>query len=311
MADLDDLVPVLKPAEWEPEDTFARRALGRHDAPWIAYGWDFPTHFRFLRTDELPGLGLAPHTVHARAVQNLSARSLALTEVPVGHSDSGVWVLGVEGVTYADAAVLDPLLMRRAATRLGTELLAAVTPARGLILLGDGRNRLHVAALESVAAEVFTRADRPPITDGIWLLVDGEVVGVGQGVDASAEALRDRYLPPALDLLRLMDDRGRIRALVAHLVPREPSRIARDAKALASELLSVAETVDTFDGLCVVWVDLPEDPSDHPVVRAAVDEAREWAARLVLETRATTRDGRPLRVDVVAILATAQFATDR
>jgi hypothetical protein len=295
---VERLVPVLKPADWSPDDVVARRIVDQRACPWVACGWDFPTHFRFLRSADLEELGLSREGALDRAIENLAAQELVLREIAVGMPDGDrVWVLCVDEVPWADAALLDAALMRRAALRLNAAVVAAVTPIRGLLVLGDATDREQLVALAAVAAEAHVRADRPPITDEIWLWTEGDVVGLGAGVEASREAVDEAWTPPRLDLLRVTDQEGRLRALVAPVPPRGVGQLERDARSLAGALLERAQTVEGFDGVCVVA--LPYLPGiAPPELERILADLRVWAAELAGDVGAVSRTGRPLRLEL-------------
>ncbi|MEQ1572516.1 MAG: hypothetical protein ABMA64_43250 [Myxococcota bacterium] len=294
MAAIDDLLPVLQPAEWDPTDGVARRLFDHPDAAWVTYGWDFPTHFRFARASDLAELGLGPDELHARAVANLEARELQLRELCVGlPGGDRVWVLCADDRPFADAGLLDEWLVRRAAFRLNTAVVAAVTPIRGLLVLGDATDREQLAALAQLAAEASTRADRTRIGRGVWMCSDGVVVGLAAGVEASAAAVEARWTPPALALRRVVDDHGVVRGVLAEVPARGAGSLARDAASVAGQLLEAAQGVDGLDGPC--WLVLP---ADAPPDRVAA--LRAWVATLAREVAARSPSGRVLRVEVLA-----------
>lgn len=164
----------LKPGDF-PRDRGVFRPLleegGAADArmPVVFVGRDHPNSFAYLPAGS-PGV----ERCFAEALANLAR--IELQAVP--HEIAGFELLVVGGHFYASEKILDEAFMKGLHRRLGSELLAAAVPHKGLLLVTDKVVPPAVAGIVAAARVLHDNSEgAPPLSPLVFLVKDGKVVG--------------------------------------------------------------------------------------------------------------------------------------
>ncbi|ATB36669.1 hypothetical protein CYFUS_002084 [Cystobacter fuscus] len=178
----------LKPSDWSVRDRVLCRPLfdasARADVPLLAYGEDLPNSFSLFkrggsRDGELDAL-------HAQALENLKAVPVEIEEVGAGPRR----MLAVSGHFFAAEKVLDVSFMRAVHERLGSQVLLAAVPRKGLLLLTSALVEPSLAAeFLDLCEEQYASQDSPPISPTPLVIQDGMIRGFVQ--------LGDEARPPS------------------------------------------------------------------------------------------------------------------
>jgi hypothetical protein len=156
--------------------------VDRDDLPVIAYGEDSETTFSLLHEERHQDRADA---IHAEAMTNIASQDAEVDEIEV----EGLQLLAVSGSFFATEKLLDPAFMRELAARLGTELLAASVPRRGLLFVTSAiQEPQRIALLMALSAHEHDNAGGRAISAAVLLVQDGTVVGLATtgGGDATA-----------------------------------------------------------------------------------------------------------------------------
>ncbi|OJH37650.1 hypothetical protein [Cystobacter ferrugineus] len=169
----------LKPSDWSVRDRVLCRPLfdaqTRADVPLLAYGEDLPNSFSLFkrggsRDGELDAL-------HAQALENLKAVSVEIDE----HGEGPQRVLAVSGHFFAAEKVLDVPFMRAMHERLGSQVLLAAVPRKGLLLLTSALvEPPFTAEFLGLCEEQYANQDSAPISPTPLVIQDGEIRGFVQ-----------------------------------------------------------------------------------------------------------------------------------
>jgi hypothetical protein len=168
----------LKTATWPGRDkTVCQPLLEWRDPsmpiPWMAYGEDLPNSFAIFVKDEARkrDLGL----LHAEAVENLKAVEVHIEEVDAGE----LKLLAVSGHYFAAEKVVDVGFMKRLHERLGTRLLVAGIPRRGLLLVTNAIVQPQImSAFLAICEAEYEKKSSEPISSTPLLIQEGKVSGV-------------------------------------------------------------------------------------------------------------------------------------
>jgi len=141
----------------------------RAELPIVVCGIDGESTFGMIRREALQR---STDEAMAEALDNLAVEHVEIGEVSGEHR-----VLAVTGSFYAAEKLLDRALMRRLHATLASDKLLAGVPGRGILLVtSDGEGmRARFAALVCSKHEA---AGGRAISPGVWIVEDGQVVGV-------------------------------------------------------------------------------------------------------------------------------------
>ena len=158
----------------ETDDAIWRPLLADHRAhgelPIVVCGVDGENTFGMMRKE---ALGPSPDDAMARALANLAAEPVETEEL---HAD-GMMILVVTGGFYAAEKLLDEAFMRSLHDELGAYMLAAATPARGLLLVTDAGESTHLARFSQIAKLRYEDSGGRAISPAVMLVTDGKVTG--------------------------------------------------------------------------------------------------------------------------------------
>ena len=140
------------------------------DLPVIVCGVDGESTFGMIRQD---ALDTDVDDAGATALANLAAEPVTIEEL---HAD-GMILLAVSGSFYAAEKLLDEPFMRRLHRDLGASTLAAATPARGLLLVADADDALHLGRFTSLVRMRFDDSGGRAISPAVLLVRGGEITG--------------------------------------------------------------------------------------------------------------------------------------
>jgi hypothetical protein len=154
-------------AIWRPLVTDDR---ARPDLPIVVCGVDGENTFGMMRKE---ALATSPDDPMVRALANLADESVETEEL---HAD-GMVILVVSGGFYAAEKLLDESFMRSLHDELGAYMLAAATPARGLLLVTDAGESTHLARFAEIARLRFEDSGGRAISPAVMLVTDGKVTG--------------------------------------------------------------------------------------------------------------------------------------
>ncbi len=144
--------------------------LARADLPIVVCGVDGENTFGMMRKE---ALGPSPDAAMARALENLATEPVDTEEL---HAD-GMMILVVTGGFYAAEKLLDEAFMRSLHDELGAYMLAAATPARGLLLVTDAGESTHLARFAQIAKLRYDDSGGRAISPAVMLVTDGKVTG--------------------------------------------------------------------------------------------------------------------------------------
>jgi hypothetical protein len=158
----------------ETDDAIWRPLLAeqrtRHDLPIVVCGVDGENTFGMMRKE---ALGPSPEDAMVRALANLATEDVETEEL---HAD-GMMIVVVTGGFYAAEKLLDETFMRSLHDDLGAYMLAAATPARGLLLVTDAGESTHLARFAQIAKLRFEDSGGRAISPAVMLVTDGKVTG--------------------------------------------------------------------------------------------------------------------------------------
>jgi hypothetical protein len=165
----------LKPGDFPRSRGVCRELLegnagpGGKRLPLVFVGRDQPNTFAYLSAGE-------PDTDRRfdEALANLAALDLPAEE----HDIAGVKVLVVSGHFYAAEKILDQAFLRTLHRRLGSELLAAAIPYKGLLLITGEVVPPGIVTFALIAQTQHEKSEgAPPLSPVVFLVTDGKVVG--------------------------------------------------------------------------------------------------------------------------------------
>jgi hypothetical protein len=142
----------------------------RNDLPIVVCGVDGENTFGMMRKE---ALGPSADDAIARALANLAEEDVDTEEL---HAD-GMMILVVTGGFYAAEKLLDEAFMRSLHDELGAYMLAAATPARGLLLVTDAGESTHLARFSQIAQLRYDDSGGRAISPAVVLVTDGKVTG--------------------------------------------------------------------------------------------------------------------------------------
>ncbi len=157
----------------EVDDAIWRPLLADHRAnelPIVVCGVDGENTFGMMRKE---ALGPSPDEAMERALANLADEPVETEEL---HAD-GMMILVVTGGFYAAEKLLDEAFMRELHDELGAYMLAAATPARGLLLVTDAGDSTHLSRFSQIAKLRYDDSGGRAISPAVMLVTDGKVTG--------------------------------------------------------------------------------------------------------------------------------------
>lgn len=176
---MEDILPLLKPADWELRDKMVCRPLaelGTRGLPLVAYGWDRPNTFEMLGLDH-PAAAPAAQ-LDGPALAHLRARPASWETIAIKVG----WFRKVRFLVCGDdflaaERILDTAFLTAAQRQLGAKLLAVGIPRRGLLMVCDGGDKQTLRRFCAAVAGQYHRGESPTITPTIFAAVDGTLVG--------------------------------------------------------------------------------------------------------------------------------------
>ena len=169
------IVPTLRSRAEAAAGQYVTRALFERmppdaDAPVICYGRDSETMLALIRTDSGE-----PEVDHAAALANLRAQKVEIEE----HDVAGMTMLSVGGNFFAAEKLLDVAFMRGLEMRLRDDMIGAVVPRRGVLLVaGLGKNPLNARILSRIGAGEFEKEKSRGICPNVIILQHGAPIGM-------------------------------------------------------------------------------------------------------------------------------------
>ncbi|MGE3765963.1 MAG: hypothetical protein AB7L94_27155, partial [Kofleriaceae bacterium] len=158
----------------ETDEAIWRPLLTDHRAntelPIVVCGIDGENTFGMMRKE---ALGPSPDDAMARALENLADEPVDIEEL---HAE-GMVILAVSGGFYAAEKLLDEAFMRSLHDELGAYMLAAATPARGLLLVTDAGESTHLSRFSQIAQLRYDDSGGRAISPAVMLVTDGKVTG--------------------------------------------------------------------------------------------------------------------------------------
>lgn len=169
------LMPSLRARETiDLDETVWTPLLADHRAsgtlPVIVCGVDGENTFGMVRSHALDTPATA---AMEQALANLATEEVHTEEL---HAD-GMMIVVVSGGFYAAEKLLDGAFMRRLHDELGAYMLAAATPARGLLLVTDAGDSKHLARFAQLAQLRYEDSGTRAISPAVMLVTDGTITG--------------------------------------------------------------------------------------------------------------------------------------
>lgn len=169
------LMPSLRArSSIETDEAIWRPLLADHrartDLPIVVCGVDGENTFGMMRKELISP---SPEEAMERALANLASESVDIEEL---HAD-GMVILVVTGGFYAAEKLLDEAFMRSLHDELGAYMLAAATPARGLLLVTDAGESAHLSRFAQIAQLRHDDSGGRAISPAVMLVTDGKVTG--------------------------------------------------------------------------------------------------------------------------------------
>lgn len=140
------------------------------EAPVICYGHDSPQTLAIIRTDSGE-----PAPDHKEALANLRAQKVEIEQ----HDIAGMTMLSVGGNFFAAEKLLDVAFMKGLEMRLRDDVLGAIVPRRGVLLVaGIGKNPLNAGVLSRIGAGEYGKEKGRGICPNVIILQHGEPIGM-------------------------------------------------------------------------------------------------------------------------------------
>jgi hypothetical protein len=138
--------------------------------PIVVCGVDGENTFGMIRRE---ALAKDANDAGAEALKNLVAEPVTVDEI---HAE-GMVILVVGGSFYAAEKILDREFLRPLHAELDATVLAAATPARGLLMLTSADDRSHLSRFEALVQLRHHDSGGRAISPAILLVTDGEITG--------------------------------------------------------------------------------------------------------------------------------------
>jgi len=175
----DDILPLLKPADWNLKDKMVCRPLAKLGAralPLVAYGYDRPNTFEILGREHRDAA--SPDQLDRPAREHLRARKASWETITIKLG----WFKKLHFLACGDdflaaERILLPDFLQAAQKQLRTKMLAVGIPRRGMLMACDGTNKDAVQHFCAAVAGQYHRAESPPITDTVFAAEDGKIIG--------------------------------------------------------------------------------------------------------------------------------------
>lgn len=178
------LLPYLRPSSWPHLHQVPHHpllAVEGVDVPYVTYV--ATTQQRVITTELMRSQKLGLDELAEEAMLSLSERAFDLTPRPIVET-GGALLISVTD-EFAAEAVACPQLMHAAHDALGSERLAAAIPARGVLLIADGRDESSAAILSGWAREIYSEAGDLALTPHLIMLRLGVPEGVLKAQDSA------------------------------------------------------------------------------------------------------------------------------
>ena len=147
------------------------------DLPVVVCGVDGESTFGMIRRE---ALGRTADEAHDEALANLAREEIHADRLEIG----GIEIILVTGSFYAAEKVLDRRLMRQLHRELDSDLLAAATPTRGVLIVSAAhRDAAQLSRLVALVRNKYDDGGGRQISPAIVLLTDGKVAGYVKGPD--------------------------------------------------------------------------------------------------------------------------------
>jgi len=167
----------LKPADWDGRDEAAMRPLlaGFPESPLVVFANDLPHTVAILTTRGGQQHDLA--ALEAKALETLRTIDVTIEELEVSEA---LRLFVVSGDFYACEKLLDGDFMRALEARVGSPLLAAGIPAKGLLLVTNGIVQPETMGgfMAICEGRYEDSAPRERISPAVFLVQEGAVCGV-------------------------------------------------------------------------------------------------------------------------------------
>jgi len=160
------------------------------EVPLVAYGWDLPSTFALLQRNSAAGKAANLDALHAAAVANLPAIEVKVETLQIRK----LKLVAVSNSYFAAEKLLDPAFMRSLGKRLGSGLLAAAVPKKGLLLVTSALVDVELmTSFMAICAGYHRDASQQEALSPVPFLVgeDGSVQGV-----VRAQGSDDQVPPP-------------------------------------------------------------------------------------------------------------------
>lgn len=170
------VLPILRPADWEgAEHAVAHHLIALVDAPWVALGWSIHPLLAFVGSERLRVLGKTAEEVEREALANLEDLAQDWTVVDLGRERP--LPLALSQYPTAAEQILNRGLMRRMQAALAPSgMLAVAVPYRGVLLATSTEHALD-GSLHTLARNLFAEPRGEPITEMVFTVRDGEILG--------------------------------------------------------------------------------------------------------------------------------------
>jgi hypothetical protein len=184
----DDILPLLKPADWSLKNEMVHRPLTdmpARDMPVVAYGWDRPNTFELLGRQHANGQ--TPASLEGPALRNLKARKASWEQFEI----KAIRLLVCGNDFLAAERILDTEFLRDAQRQLGAEMLAVGIPRRGVLMACDGASSQdELKRFCAAVAGQYHRAETPPISTTVFGVVDGAIVALADDGGVTSTAVK-------------------------------------------------------------------------------------------------------------------------
>lgn len=167
------VMPSLRSRGMVPLDDIVWRPLlesGDDELPIVAYGNDGETTFAFCTRQTAGDVD----ALAEKALENLRAEAVKVDPIDI----QGFQMIVVSGGFYAAEKLLDTGFLATIHQRLGAQLLAAATPARGMLMVTSATQEPErIATFAALVRMRFDEAGSHAVSPSVMIVSDGEVVG--------------------------------------------------------------------------------------------------------------------------------------
>ncbi len=304
------ILPALKPDDWLGREHAICRPLVPEQnlpgGPWIGFGYNYSTAFEFITQESLPAGNTINQVrlIEQAAVRNLQSRPVhwKIEEVRTGlFRRMRLLVCGEDAL--ASERILDKKFLLQAQIEMKTSQLAVGIPYRGLLIATDAHQNAKVQArFSAMVSTQYHRAQSIPISPRVFLVQDGEIIGILTGQEAAGKGLTGQkswtteqvYINPVV----ITDPATQQETLYLLTGSQDLDQLTNGIKGVFLQSVEAMKLRDHFCGSVQVVL-LPEFTPQAPGLANLIIDLQNNLQQAVKEASEPTRAGSLIQVSVL------------